>query len=133
MTNKEFLEWIYERLLHVHKENPLMDYMHKLRAIVDNTENKTIVTCVYCGHEYPNGTPASKHLSLTEHIKICEKHPMRVLEEQNKVLKKALHGLVGCDSLEDLNEMELYLRTSIAPDRDKMVAINAIDALRSCE
>ena len=36
MTDQQFLMWIHERLLHVHKENELMDYMHKLRAIIAN-------------------------------------------------------------------------------------------------
>ena len=40
-----------------------------------------ILTCVYCGHEYPQETPASGHQVLTEHIKVCEKHPMRQLEQ----------------------------------------------------
>ena len=34
MTDKSFLIWLYERLLYVHKENPYVDYMHKLRAII---------------------------------------------------------------------------------------------------
>ena len=34
MTDREFLAWIHERLEHVHHENPHMDYMHALRAIV---------------------------------------------------------------------------------------------------
>lgn len=34
MKDKEFLKWIHERLEYVHKESPLMDYMHKLRAII---------------------------------------------------------------------------------------------------
>jgi len=34
MTDREFLAWIHERLEHVHHENPHVDYMHALRAIV---------------------------------------------------------------------------------------------------
>ena len=41
-----------------------------------------VVTCVYCGHEYPNGTPTSQNEKLTEHIRVCEKHPMRAIEQQ---------------------------------------------------
>lgn len=36
MTDKEFLNWIYERLLYVHKEHANYDYMHRLRSIIDN-------------------------------------------------------------------------------------------------
>jgi hypothetical protein len=38
-----------------------------------------IVTCVYCGHEYPSGTPASQDAALTAHIVECPKHPMSAL------------------------------------------------------
>jgi len=34
MTDQEFLIWIHERLEHQHGENPHVDYMHKLRAII---------------------------------------------------------------------------------------------------
>ena len=34
MTDREFLMWLHERLEYIHKTDPLMDYMHKLRAII---------------------------------------------------------------------------------------------------
>lgn len=34
MRDKDFLCWIHERLEKVHGESPLVDYMHKLRAII---------------------------------------------------------------------------------------------------
>lgn len=37
MNDQEFLMWIHERLEHVHHENPLFDYMHRLRAIIAKT------------------------------------------------------------------------------------------------
>ncbi len=44
-------------------------------------DNRTIVlTCAFCGEAYPDGTPATKHMALTEHIKICTMHPMRTVE-----------------------------------------------------
>lgn len=39
-----------------------------------------VLTCVYCGHSYPPGTPEHGAETLTAHIKACAKHPMRVLE-----------------------------------------------------
>jgi len=33
-SDRGFLMWIHERLEHVHGESHLMDYMHKLRAII---------------------------------------------------------------------------------------------------
>lgn len=38
MKDRDFLKWIHERLEYVHKESPLMDYMHKLRAIITTTD-----------------------------------------------------------------------------------------------
>ena len=43
-----------------------------------------IVTCVYCGLEYPGGTPASQDAALTCHIRVCEKHPLRAAEQKIK-------------------------------------------------
>ena len=37
MKDREFLIWLHERLQYVHKESPLVDYMHKLRAIIHDT------------------------------------------------------------------------------------------------
>lgn len=34
MKDRDFLCWLHERLEHVHNENKLCDYMHKLRAII---------------------------------------------------------------------------------------------------
>jgi hypothetical protein len=33
-TDREFLTFIHDRLLNVHHENELLDYMHRLRAII---------------------------------------------------------------------------------------------------
>ena len=36
--NIEHLKWIYERMVHVHKENENLDYMIKFREIIHNEE-----------------------------------------------------------------------------------------------
>jgi len=90
----------------------------------------TVLTCVYCGHEYPQDTPAWGSQVLTDHIKVCEKHPMRKLEEDNKTLRKALADFVGAESKEELDEMELVLRVMRGHEVDKINALNAIHALR---
>ena len=46
------------------------------------------LTCVYCGQMYPPNTPTHGSEVLTEHIKVCEKHPMRKLEVENADLRK---------------------------------------------
>jgi hypothetical protein len=37
MKDKDFLIWVHERLTEVHKESPVVNYMHKLRAIIKAT------------------------------------------------------------------------------------------------
>lgn len=41
------------------------------------TAAERVLTCVYCGHAYPPGSPTHGSDTLTEHIKVCEKHPLR--------------------------------------------------------
>ena len=81
-----------------------------------------ILTCVYCGKEYPEGTPPHGSKVLTDHIKNCEKHPMRKL-------RKALMDLIGASTKEELEMMELVLRASPVVEQDKVAMINAIYAL----
>lgn len=83
-----------------------------------------VLTCVYCGQEYPAGTPASGNGVLTAHIKVCEKHPV-------SKLRKALVGLIGLDGKEALEAMEITIRSSPAPAEDKAAAIDGIHALLS--
>ncbi len=88
------------------------------------------LTCVYCGHAYPEGTPPHGAQVLTDHIKVCEKHPMRKLEGDRNKLRRALVGLVGVDGRLELEAMEMGLRGHPVPEADRECAINAIHALR---
>jgi hypothetical protein len=45
-----------------------------------------VVTCVYCGHEYASGTPAAQDAALAEHIKVCDKHPLRQAESRTRTV-----------------------------------------------
>ena len=54
--------------------------------------NGRILTCVYCGHEYPQNTPSAGSEVLTEHIKVCPRHPMRKAEADIALLRSALVG-----------------------------------------
>jgi len=38
MKDKEFLQWIHDRLQCVHGESEHVDYMHKLRAVIGATD-----------------------------------------------------------------------------------------------
>jgi hypothetical protein len=93
--------------------------------------NDRVLTCVYCGQEYPAGTPASGSDVgvLTDHIKICEKHPMRKAEEKIIKLRSALTGLIGVETTDELRQMEAVLRATPAPEKDKAVMIDGIQAL----
>ena len=81
-----------------------------------------ILTCVYCGMAYPQDTPAHGAKILTDHIRVCEKHPMRKL-------RTALEGLVGVSTKKELTELELCLRSMPGIEADKIASINAIHAL----
>ena len=95
------------------------------------TCSPSVVTCVYCGHEYPDGTPTAKHDLLTAHIKVCEKHPMRDAEARIERLRKALSGLIGAETKEELEAMEMAMRMMPGIEADKIAGINAIHALLS--
>lgn len=87
------------------------------------------LTCVYCGTAYPEGTPPHGSSVLTDHIKVCTKHPLRAAEAKIAKLRAALVGIIGAASKEDLAEMELATRVALVPECDKVVVINAIHAL----
>lgn len=88
-----------------------------------------IITCVFCGQEYPIGTPSHGSAILTEHIKVCNRHPLRKAESDIALLRAALVGLIGVDTEAELRQMEAAMRSLPAPEADKAVSINAIHAL----
>lgn len=60
-----------------------------------------VLTCVYCGHEYPQNTPAWGNQVLTDHIKICPKHPMRQAEATIDKMKCLLREVMAWHSDKD--------------------------------
>jgi len=50
ISDKEFLQWIHDRLCFVHNENVNYDYMHKLRAIIESTNEKKFTPNVKVNH-----------------------------------------------------------------------------------
>jgi hypothetical protein len=50
MKDREFLVWLHERLTEVHKENPLVDYMHKLRAIIKSMNPECVTPNIDSGN-----------------------------------------------------------------------------------
>lgn len=65
------------------------DYLWFTRGF-EMASNSRVLTCVYCGMEYPQDTPAHGAQILTDHIKVCEKHPMRELEKQNREMRNLI-------------------------------------------
>ena len=88
-----------------------------------------VLTCVYCGQEYPQETPAWGNEVLTEHIRACPKHPIRKAEADVALLRGALAGLVRSSDKAELEQMELAMRLLPAPAADKAASIDAIHAL----
>lgn len=78
---------------------------------------------------YPEGTHPHGSLLLSDHIKICEKHPLRAAEATIKKLRSALIGLVGSENKQELEQMVATLRLFDVAQEDKAVTINAIHAL----
>lgn len=94
-----------------------------------NDQLATTLTCIFCGMAYPPGTPSHGAQVLTDHIRVCEKHPMRRVEADKAKLRAALVGFVGVDTKEELEQMEAVIRLSVAPAADKVGIIDAIHAL----
>lgn len=91
------------------------------------------LTCVYCGMAYPEGTPPHGAKILTDHIRVCERHPMRKAESVIADLRKALAGLVGLSKKEELEAMEVMVRSLPVPMLDKAAMIDAIRVLIATE
>jgi hypothetical protein len=52
MKDSEFLQWIYDRLINVHKENELYDYMYRLREIISKLEKQSFsITSRFVEHD----------------------------------------------------------------------------------
>ena len=83
-----------------------------------------ILTCVYCGHEYPQDTPAHGEKVLTDHIAGCEKHPMRAVVEQRDKLRdeRDTHARWRQDMADLLGECE-RVRDALGVALNKAMAI----------
>lgn len=96
-----------------------------------------VLTCVYCGHKYPQDTPAAGDQVLTDHIRICPKHPLRAAEKKIKLLRSALIGLVGASDRKELEGIEAFTRIYMAqgtiPQKDGSGMINAVHAILETE
>lgn len=91
--------------------------------------SERVLTCVYCGHQYPDGTNSHGENILTDHISHCDKHPMSFVIKERDLLRSALAGIVGASEPDELRKIEVVMRSFPAPEQDKAVTLNAIHAL----
>lgn len=61
-----------------------------LDQLIAMQDARRVVTCVYCGHQYDDGTPQSQDERLTAHIKVCAKHPMREQDARIDAMRTAM-------------------------------------------
>lgn len=54
---------------------------------------QNVVTCVFCGHQYPEGTPAAQAQLLYDHVLECPKHPAAQLRRERDAALEALETL----------------------------------------
>ena len=52
----------------------------------DLLADSQVVTCAFCGQEYPRGTPRHGDGGLAAHIEVCPKHPLAEAQERIKTL-----------------------------------------------
>lgn len=88
------------------------------------------LTCVYCGMAYPQDTPAWGDKVLTDHIRVCPKHPMRKAEADAALLRGALLGLAGVESEAELKAMAQLIESlpDTAETRPMLKAVRALIA-----
>jgi hypothetical protein len=93
-------------------------------------EESRVLTCVYCGQAYPQDTPAWGDKVLTEHIRVCTKHPLRQAEAQIELLRSTLVDIIGASDKVELEKMALR---AIEPDglseQVRRTGLNAIRVL----
>jgi chromosome segregation ATPase len=69
-----------------------LEYDNKrLEKWVGDLQSGMYINCVYCGHQYPKGTPGVMQEILYEHIRKCPKHPLRKSEARVKELETDLN------------------------------------------
>lgn len=96
MNDAEFLMWIYKRLIIVHKEDELYDYMHKLKDIIKQLEAQT-----------QSIKTKGKFIKIKQNIIAIDKIKAIHLGEEKPLdlcilLTENIELIVTCNSVEDL-------------------------------
>lgn len=80
-------EWAHEATRLLFPEDGPVSRRWIAQFITNRWARETqVLRCAYCPQTYPPGTPATQHDLLTEHIKVCPKHPMRDVERDRDAL-----------------------------------------------
>jgi hypothetical protein len=87
-----------------------------------------VVTCAFCGKQYPTGTPVTKHALLTEHIFQCEKHP---IQEIGKVLAEfmSLSWPPNSKEIAELRSGLIMMGVQMPDHEDVIKGINGLNQL----
>ena len=84
-------DWLISRVKELEADNQRLDKW------VGDLQSGMYINCVYCGHQYPRGTPGVMQEILYEHIRKCQKHPLRKAEaklaEEREKVKRLEEGL----------------------------------------
>jgi hypothetical protein len=78
---------------------------------------ENIVTCVYCGHAYPAGTPTHGAEVLKAHIAECPQHPMAELKRKYESLLASYSRTYG-------GQPEVLLPRSVEPKVDRETGLD---------
>lgn len=65
---------------------------------------RVVLTCAFCGEEYPADTPPSQHDALTAHVRVCVRHPMRAVEQERDALAARVTALEHALDIETLRQ-----------------------------
>ena len=86
-----------------------------------SAEREAVVTCVYCGHAYPTGSPTHGAQLLKDHIAICEKHPMREVIAERDELGALLAAVYRIDTT--MTEASMVAAAALAERVEKALAV----------
>jgi hypothetical protein len=65
-----------------------IERLQQERQVIQNDQRA--LTCVFCGHVYPPGTPTANHEALREHVAVCPSHPATQYREEAERLRTEL-------------------------------------------
>jgi hypothetical protein len=103
----------------------LFDHIEALEEEIDQD-----TFCAFCGMKYPKGTPKHRNELLSNHIKECPEHPMRIAEKRIQSLRniiiESIHAIHG-----NVEEHCEDTKLSLLPDALKKIQEHWSDLVKS--